>query len=177
MLNLQQTSSGVYLLKNLISGRVYIGSSSDLKERFADHLRQIRNGKHDNEILRKSALKHGATSFVIGVIEYTEDLKAREQYWMDHYKSYKRQNGFNILPAAYSRKGHKESLELRLRKSAATKGKPKTADHNRKNSEAKKGILNPNFGKPAHPALRAAVIASNKRRAEERKRNLNTFAV
>ena len=40
---------GVYAIRNLINGKVYIGSTiTSFKERWANHKRKLKNNKHGN---------------------------------------------------------------------------------------------------------------------------------
>ena len=89
---------GVYQIRNIITGKIYIGSSVDIDTRWAEHKRDLRVGKHRNKRLQNSYNKHGETSFVYEVLELTnkDNLYDREQYWIDATSAWKRGVGDNI---------------------------------------------------------------------------------
>src|SRR5262245_27250747 len=73
-------SSGVYLIRNKISGRVYVGSGK-LKRRWLAHRGALRRGKHHSPVFQRSYDLHGEAAFVFEVLEYvadTDELAARE---------------------------------------------------------------------------------------------------
>jgi group I intron endonuclease len=88
--NSQNThSNGIYIIRNVISGSFYIGSTTrSFRERKNEHWSKLKAGEHGNPILQASWRKHGEHSFVfevIEVIEQPEDILPREQYWLDLY--------------------------------------------------------------------------------------------
>lgn len=78
-------SSGIYAIRCLVSGRVYIGSSQDICKRFQAHRTLLRSGKHHCIGLQRAWNKHGELSFVVDVLEITDKgvLLEREQVWFD----------------------------------------------------------------------------------------------
>ena len=86
---------GIYMIKNLISGKVYIGKSIDIKTRWRDHLRHLRKNTHHSKHLQNSFNKYGESVFVCGIIEeYPKELlDSKEKYWIDYYDSYNK--GYN----------------------------------------------------------------------------------
>ena len=97
---------GIYKIRNLLNGKVYIGQSVDLSSRFRKHKAEVkREKKHP---LYTSMQKYGIENFEFVILEWIEDvtlLNEREQYWMDFYKSYDRTFGYNVLTKAESCKG------------------------------------------------------------------------
>jgi group I intron endonuclease len=95
--------TGVYIIRNQINNKIYIGSSvvSFLK-RMWHHNAMLRNKKHKNSYLQSSYNKHGEENFIFEILENCEKQKCleREQYWMDYYKSYDKKIGYNINPIA-----------------------------------------------------------------------------
>lgn len=52
--------SGVYMIKNRVNDKVYIGSSLDIEQRLSQHRRDLKNGKHPNADMQKDYdAKHG----------------------------------------------------------------------------------------------------------------------
>ena len=104
--------SGIYKILNLITGRVYVGSSYYLNKRFGAHVRCLIRQTHKNKYLQASWNLHGEAAFEFIVLEYCEKeaLTAKEQYWIDTLNCVT-PNGYNILPAANSMLGYKQSKE------------------------------------------------------------------
>jgi len=87
---------GIYMIKNKINGKFYIGSSVDIAYRWARHKRQLRNGNHHSIHLQRAWDKYGEENFEFKVIEEcSEDITfKREQYYLDLYKSYNNDVGY-----------------------------------------------------------------------------------
>jgi group I intron endonuclease len=119
-------SSGVYAIANLVNGKVYVGSSVDLRRRESDHFRALRGGYHCVTYLQNSYRKYGASNFVFMVLEYTlpEECLTREQFWLDELQPFKFENGYNRSPRAGSCLGFKHSIETRRRMSDRKFGVP-----------------------------------------------------
>ena len=77
---------GVYEIINLENGRSYVGSSHDIKKRWNLHVWNLRKGKHVNRHLQSAWRKWGEGAFSFCVLEIVgrrEDLRKREQPWLD----------------------------------------------------------------------------------------------
>jgi len=101
---------GIYQLQNLINGKCYIGSSSNLFGRESSHFSQIKNGKCENAKLKNAVNKYGIENFEFSVIEYVdnkENLIKIEQYYINAFDSVK--NGYNIRPIADRNNGVKKA--------------------------------------------------------------------
>ncbi len=92
---------GVYLIKNKINGKVYIGQSIDIERRWCQH----RYGK-GSLILRKAIKKYGIVNFEFVIVEeidiigktnkeIEELLIILEQKWLDDKKPFLKENGYN----------------------------------------------------------------------------------
>ena len=79
-------TSGVYKITNIITGELYIGSSKDIESRYASHRSLSAHKRHPNSKLYKDMSKYGRDNFTIEVIEETDNLKEREQYWIEYLK-------------------------------------------------------------------------------------------
>lgn len=75
--------SGVYKITNKITGDFYIGSSRDIKHRWAHHKKLSVWKDRSNNPLYIDMQKYGLDKFTFEVIELTDSLLTREQYWMD----------------------------------------------------------------------------------------------
>lgn len=138
---------GIYQIRNVVNGKVYVGSSVNLINRRNNHFRQLRKNIHHNIKLQCSYNKHGESSFVFEVVEFVdkpEDLISREQYWIDKLEAVNK--GYNICPTAGNTLGFYPSEESRRKMSEAHKGeksywygKHLSEETRRKMSESRKG--------------------------------------
>ena len=78
--------SGVYKITNTITGDFYIGSSKDIKLRWNIHKTPYTIKKHPNVKLYKAMAQYGRDNFIIEVIEETDNLREREQYYIEQLK-------------------------------------------------------------------------------------------
>jgi group I intron endonuclease len=117
-------SSGIYALVCQENGKIYVGSSINLRGRGWSHLGQLRKGKHGNPHLQSAWNKYGEDSFNIKILELcdAEKLLEREQFWMDHFEVIEK--GFNLVPrAGGSVRGQKQPKELVALRAASQQGK------------------------------------------------------
>lgn len=93
--------SGVYQIYNPITNKRYIGSSIDVPFRLKTHLSKLKNGKHCNQYLQNAWNKY-RDFLVFEFLERCEpdECLIFEQYYLDYYKSYNRELGYNIDPEA-----------------------------------------------------------------------------
>ena len=82
---------GIYIIKNLINNKVYIGQSIDIKARWEKHKKS-----NDNCAIHKAFKKYGLNNFSFEVIEecLPELLDERETFWIKEYNSYEK--GYNM---------------------------------------------------------------------------------
>ncbi len=131
---------GVYLIKNIKTGKVYIGSSIKLEAREQRHFKNLIDGNHHSNKLQNSYNKYGKDFFIFESIEEYEEIDnnkliQREQYWIDYYNSYN--NGYNCRPKAENNYGHEHSEETKKLMSKLHSGK-NNAMYGRKLSEETK---------------------------------------
>ena len=119
---MKRNISGIYIIKNTINDKVYIGSAVCIKQRFIGHKNQFKKQVH-NDRFQNFVNKYGINTLIFEVIEYVNDkekLIKREQYWIDYYESWKSKKGFNICKTAGSTigvkmpKSHIESSKKRM---------------------------------------------------------------
>jgi len=96
--------SGVYQIRCLITGQIYIGSAVSMLARWAEHRRSLRRGIHVNRHLQQAWYKYGEENFEFTVVEYVKRafLLRIEQEWIDKSQCTDRKIGFNIYPIAGS---------------------------------------------------------------------------
>lgn len=154
---------GIYRIKNLTNGKVYIGSAAHIPRRLWVHGWMLRRGKHHNVVLQRSWDRDGEAAFAFEAVEIVEDrtqLLVREQHWIDAEQSASDQRGYNLCPVAGSRAGVKmppgfsekiaavhrgraKSNATRKRMAAAAKGRKNTPEQNRKIAAAVSEAMTP----------------------------------
>ena len=123
----------VYRIVNTVSGSYYIGSSTNLYERWRTHRTKLRAGTHPNPQLQASWRKHGESAFffvIIAEFEGIQDMELCEE---------------SLLVAAIS-----DPLCCNLSVSATTPWR-------------NKGALHPNFGKTHSDDVKEALRAATTR--------------
>lgn len=142
--------SGVYKITLKQDGRVYIGSSVDIEDRWRIHKQR------NNQIICKAIKKYGIDAFDWQILEEVppENLLEREQYFLDCYQPFvDNGKGFNLSKEAYSVYGIKRSQETKdkMKKSSLTRkdddkhfigcraGVKLSEEHKQKLSDAMKG--------------------------------------
>jgi group I intron endonuclease len=90
--------TGIYQIVNEVDNKRYVGSSSNITYRFYRHRYQFRSHTHANGHLQAAWNKHGQESFRFTVIEECpeEVLLNRESAWIEYYRSWDREFGYNL---------------------------------------------------------------------------------
>ena len=91
--------SGIYEIKNTINNKVYIGLSSNIRNRFNYHRYALRNSVHTNRFLQGDWDIYGEKNFMFNIIEQcSEDyLSEKEVKFIAMYRATDRKYGYNIL--------------------------------------------------------------------------------
>ena len=122
------TQSGIYIIKNLVNNKVYVGSAFNLSNRFSTHKYRLRRNKHRNKHLQSAYNLYGERNFLFEVLEFVEnkeDILEREQYYLDLFSCYDRNKGYNICKTAGNTAGVLPSKETRKKMSEAALRRPK----------------------------------------------------
>lgn len=138
----------IYLLKCLITNKIYVGETSDIQMRFEWHMVDGENPNHFKQKyeLYQDIFRYGRENFKIKVLEecYFKDAIDREEYWISFYDSYN--NGYNNAPRQYitslgyqySEERKKKYKEMFSGDGNPFYGKKHTEESKRKNSEKRK---------------------------------------
>jgi group I intron endonuclease len=109
----------IYQILNKKNNKFYIGSSNNIENRFRSHKYKLRKNIHHSPILQKSYNKYGKNNFEFRILEETDNLLEREQYYLDKLKP-----KYNISLSAYSvMLGRKHSDKTKKLFSRMRKGK------------------------------------------------------
>jgi group I intron endonuclease len=170
--------SAVYRIRNLVNGKVYVGSTNDWHLRVKQHLSTLRRGVHSSGILQRAYAKYGEAAFVFEIVEIVEpcNLLEREQHYLDQRPAY------NIsLVAGHTRLGLKSSPEHCARMSSSLKGrispmKGKTfsEEHKKKISESETGVPKLSLRRvPRSDETRRKIAAAAANRSEEMRERIS----
>ena len=154
--------TGVYLIRNNVNYRRYVGSAaSSFIGRLQNHVQELKKGNHWNPRLQNSWRKHGDSACEFIVLEECppEQCEQREQWWIDHLCP-----EYNVCPVAGSRLGYHHTEATKDRMRASHLGKVFSDEHRRHISEAKRGCKNPHRGYVWTGAQRLAASISRKGR-------------
>lgn len=89
---------GIYKIENKVNGKVYIGQSVNIENRWKQHKAGLRNNHHRNDYLQKSWNKYGEDNFDFVVLcECNEnELDDNEINYINQYKSTDDNYGYNL---------------------------------------------------------------------------------
>ena len=129
----------IYKVTNILNGKIYIGKCvTSIEQRFNRHLKASEN-KNDLTHFHLALKKYGKDNFTIELIEGGIHDKSilceREKYWIEFYKSYNTDIGYNLTKGGNggglvgdalermrkSKQGHKQSKEQIEKRIAAFK--------------------------------------------------------
>src|SRR6266511_4205382 len=109
---------GVYAILSAADSKVYIGGCSNLKKRKWQHFYDLKRGRH-NKRFQSAYNELGESNFTFHIIYECkeEDLLKWEKFFIDFYKYYDPESGYN-----YQRKAKKPSTESNKKRSFTLTG-------------------------------------------------------
>jgi group I intron endonuclease len=133
--------SGIYVIINTKSMKVYLGQAQNIKKRWYTHKYSLNLGTHYNPYLQRAWIKYGAKAFKFQILEYCsiDQLNEREQHFLNIYIS--KGLCYNIaIDATAPMRGrtHKNTDETKRKMSEVAKGRVFTQEHKQRLSEAQR---------------------------------------
>jgi hypothetical protein len=176
--------SGIYVIKNIANNKVYVGSAVNIDKRWQIHKYDLAKGKHHSCLLQRAWDKYGEENFKFEIIEEVknpEHLLSYEQVYLDYYKSYENDRGYNICKVSGSPYGIKHTEETKRKMSEAkrkqseeTKKKISEAHNGKKLSEeTKQKLREVNTGKKLSEETKRKIGEASKNMSEETKRKIS----
>lgn len=134
-----ENNTGIYMIKNLINGKVYVGSAVNFITRFISHRSELNRNVHHSIKLQRAWNKYAADSFGFYAIQYCEkqDLIINEQYWIDFFDSFN--NGYNCRPKAENWLGKNHTKESKEKNRLAHLGKKQSKETIEKRANSNRG--------------------------------------
>lgn len=135
MPQLRPMQTGVYLIRNLNTGKIYVGSAaSSFTQRWNKHRCDLNSRGHHNPRLQASWNKHGEQAFVFEILERCSpsDCLKKEQQWLNQLTPTNPKIGYNFCEIAGSHLGRKRSQATLLKMSKSQKGRVKSSEHRAK---------------------------------------------
>jgi len=102
---LYKSKKGVYQIRNKMNGKIFVGSSTDLKASWNRNKMQLNFGNHPNNELQKDWKNFGENAFVYEIlselkeeddkkIDPKKEVKELEELYLEELKPYD-ENGYN----------------------------------------------------------------------------------
>lgn len=87
---------GIYLIRNNLNEKLYIGQSKNIFARWSEHVRKSFNVDKDNSILHKAFKKYDISNFLFQIIEICDEseLDEKEKFYINLYQATK--DNYNI---------------------------------------------------------------------------------
>lgn len=105
----------IYIIRNTINDKVYIGQTSDMEQRWIRHISDANNKQRT--LIAKAMASFGVSNFYYEFLERgiaTEDLDSREIYWIKLIGS-REPNGYNVTVGGVGTGGGIESVCSRFK--------------------------------------------------------------
>ena len=148
--------AAIYIIRNKVNNKIYVGSTKDLKMRWSRHRHLLERGAHHSRHLQGAYNKHGKENFLFEVYKKVNEneLLVEEQKALDCLKPFDK-NGYNIARTAGSPmkgKNHTEEVKAVLRAKLS-------------------GNKHPHYGKEVSEEWRRKISKTNKRFTDEEERS------
>ncbi|NCQ16870.1 MAG: LuxR family transcriptional regulator [Ignavibacteria bacterium CG_4_8_14_3_um_filter_37_9] len=90
---------GIYRIKNVVNGKIFLGSSLNLHGKSNSFKFQLKSGLHVNSELQRDFNQFGEENFVFEIVDtlepkedisynYSDDLKVFLEMWMENLQPY-----------------------------------------------------------------------------------------
>jgi group I intron endonuclease len=117
---MNEHKAGIYLITGP-TGRVYVGSSSDVRARLLWHIKALERNGHDNTWLQRSVNKYGIENFKFEQVVSITIVDRNTLFEYEDIMFAVCPKRYNLAPIAGSNFGYKWTAEQRAKLSAARK--------------------------------------------------------
>lgn len=155
-------ASGIYQITCIPTGKFYIGSAVNLRNRWRHHFNELRRNSHKNSKLQHAWNKYGETTFIFEIVEFVLPpfLLEREQFWFDTLSPFD-ERGFNLYRIAGSPYGREVSQVTRDKIGAAHRGRPSPKRGSKSSPETCAKISAAQVGRVIPPEHRKKLSQAN----------------
>lgn len=162
--------SGIYAIRCLANGCVYVGQAANCRTRFNGHKHHLRRNKHGNPRLQNAWNAHGEAAFEFVVLEACDvsELTRREQFHLDFFRGCGAvfNAGLAADCPARGRKFGPQSEAVKKARSDALKGRPRSEEHRRNLSTSLRGRVTSEEVKAKQRAAKVGRKLSSEHRAK-----------
>lgn len=115
--------TGIYIIKNNINDKLYIGSSTNITNRLSFHKRKLKANKHFSDHLQRAFNKYGESNFTFAelLICKKEDLLINEIYYIKLFKANTSDKGYNKSLPSTTISSHIFTSDTKLKMSETAK--------------------------------------------------------
>jgi len=110
-------AAGIYAIRHLPSGSIYVGSAKDLMVRKKQHMKGDRYTNYVTNAFSRLLRKYENSGFVFEVLEVVQDLdllEAAEEHWAYKLGAFHRDTGLNTHPVRRKNWGPRETVTVSI---------------------------------------------------------------
>lgn len=174
--------SGVYLIRNKLTEKCYVGVSVNIHSRWRQHKYWAKN-KDVVSLITKSIKKNGVENFEFSIIEECEKdfFDEKERYWIKYHDSVL--NGYNLTYGGNVRKVLSDETKMKMSRSRI--GVPKSQSHKEKiaavngSKESREKFSNLNKGRRLSDETRKKMSEAKKgfKHSDEAKKKMGEASI
>jgi group I intron endonuclease len=149
-----ENGSGVYIIRNILNNKVYVGSTGDFVSRRYTHFSDLDRNKHKSSHLQYAYNLYGKENFIFEILLYLDNdvniLLFFEEQIIKAYDATNREHGYNTKSIPNSAKGQIMSQETKDKISSSLLGRTPWNKGLKTSEETKKKQRNALLGKSAY---------------------------
>ena len=93
----------IYMITHIATGKKYIGSSYNPKQRFEHHMNCLKKGNHSVEDMQQDYDENGK-DFIMEILDFSNKVNPLQEYqYMEGEETYKREKGYNYKDKGFQK--------------------------------------------------------------------------